>query len=529
MPPACPTYFARQRALTLILVAIGGMLLSGCTTFGDYIHNGFKVGPNYGRPQAPVATDWINASDQRFRSDDDHLDDWWTVFNDPVLNTLVINTYDQNLTLREAGFRVLQARAARGIAVGTLFPQVQECFGGFSRNQVSKRTANSSFLPNRYFDQWDFGFDMAWELDFWGRFRRAIEAADADLDESVESYDDVLVTLIGDVAATYVEVRTLQRRITLAKANVELQTQTLGFANARFKGGTASELDVDQAQSNLSQTKALIPQLEISLRQAENRLCVLMGMPPEELTSRLGSGPIPVAPVQVAIGVPASLLSRRPDIRAAERRVAAQSARVGVATTDLYPHIAITGTIAVSSEKFSNLLQNEAVNGSLGPSFRWNILNYGRLRNNIRLQDAKLEELIATYQQTVLIAHEEVENGLIQFLKGQERAQNLDDSVVASDKAVKISLAQYKGGAVDFNRVALVEQNLVTQQDLQTQAQGAIAQGLIQAFRALGGGWQIRYDDSAARGMGLPEGRLPPAPELQEPPMPREVFPAPQP
>jgi NodT family efflux transporter outer membrane factor (OMF) lipoprotein len=457
-----------------------------------YIANGFKVGPNYCRPAAPVADDWIDADDLRIRHDSPDTSQWWRVFGDPVLDSLVNAAYQQNLTLREAGFRVLQARAAYAITVGQFFPQSQEMFGGYSRNVASKANANSGFLQDQFFDRWDTGFGLAWELDFWGRFRRAIEAADADLDAQVENYDDVLVTLIADIASTYVDLRVLEQEIALVKGNIALQQQTLTITTARFRGGQTSELDVDQAQSNLSQTQALLPQFEIRHRVANNRLCILLGMPAAELATLIGPGGIPVAPVEVAVGIPAELLSRRPDIRRAERTVAAQSARVGVATTELYPHISIVGTIGWQSKDLDGLLSPAALQGNTGPGFRWNILNYGRLVNNIRLQDARLQELIVNYQNTVLNAGAEVENGLVTFLESQRRVRYMDQSVVAAQQAVRISLAQYRGGVVDFNRVALLEQNLVQQQDLQAQARGAVADGLIQVYRALGGGWQLR-------------------------------------
>lgn len=466
--------------------------LCGCTSFRDYLSNGLKVGPNYQKPCAPVAQDWIDKDDIRIRSESEDISTWWTVFRDPVLDRLVAQAYAQNLTLREAGFRVLQVRAMRNIAVGEFFPQQQDMFGGYSRNAISKSVANSSFIPDRFYSQWEGGFNLAWELDFWGRYRRAIEAADADLDASVENYDDVLVTLVGDMAQNYVQLRVFQQQLALVRANVELQRLTLELAEARFRGGQTSELDVDQARSNLAQTESLVPQTEIQIRQTNNAICVLLGIPPADLAAMMGPGPIPTAPVSVAVGIPAELLTRRPDIRRAEREVAAQCARVGVAEAELYPHIAVTGTIGVAAENTSNLFNSNSMLGSFGPSFQWNILNYGRLLNNIRYHDARLQSTVLAYQNTVLSAGAEVENGLIAFLKSQQATQALAESVQAADKAVQIAIVQYKGGIVDFNRVALLEQNLVQQQDSLAQSRGNIAQGLVAVYRALGGGWQIR-------------------------------------
>lgn len=468
----------------------------GCTPVREYIHNGFKVGPNYLKPAAPVAADWIDAGDVRIREESPHLERWWTVFNDPALDALVNNAVNQNLTLREAGFRVMRARAIRAETIGEIFPQTQDVAGGYSRNAMSNQAANTGFLQDRFFDEWDGGFNLGWELDFWGRYRRAIEAADADLDASVESYDDVLVTLLADVAQAYVEVRTLQKQIELVKANETLQAETLKIVTAKFSGGMVSELDVDQAQSNLSQTQALVPKFQIPLRQAELRLCILMGIPPTDLERMIETGDIPTAPTAVAVGIPANLLNQRPDVRRAERNVAAQSARVGVAESELYPHIGVTGAIGVSSQNTSTLFTSDALQGSVGPSFQWNVLNYGRLLNAIRVQDARLAELIALYQNTVLNANAEVESGLVEFLRSQEQATFLNESVDASVRATNVALKQYEFGMIDFNRVSLIEQNLVSQQDLYAQAEGDIALGLIEVYRALGGGWQIRLEES---------------------------------
>ena len=508
----------------LLLVALV-CAASGCTSLRDYVRNGFKVGPNYLRPAAPVAKDWIDADDQRVRQNAEELHRWWMVFDDPTLDGLVVNASQQNLTLRQAGFRVLQARAARAIAAGNFFPQTQNAAGAYSRNAVSALNANTSFIQQRFASQWDVGFNLAWELDFWGRFRRAIEAADADLDASVENYDDVLVTLLGDVATTYVRIRTIERQLVLVRTNIQLQKDTLVIAEARFRGGQVSELDVDQARSNLAQTEALVPQYEIQLRQANNELCILLGIPPEDLAATIGAGAIPAAPPEAAVGVPANLLVERPDVRRAERQVAAQSARVGVAVSELYPHIAVTGTVGFSAAQFNDLFQNLSQQSSVGPSFQWNLLNYGRLLNNIRLQDARLAELIVAYQSSVLEANKEVENALVAFLRSQQRARSLAISVDAAARAADIALAQYRAGIIDFNRVALIEQNLVSQQDLLAQTQGQIAVGLVETYRALGGGWQIRLEP-------LPEQVAIPLPAVRPPPQapvpaPVPVVPAP--
>ena len=487
--------------------------LGGCTSAREYIQNGFKVGPNYGKPPAPVAGDWIDAADKRLSHDPDDMCEWWRVFHDPVLDQLICFAYRQNLTLREAGFRVLQARARLGIAVGELLPQSQFARADFTWNALSAENASSSQLRgNRFFSQWSYGFNLAWELDFWGRFRRAVENADANLDASVEDYDFALVTLLGDVATNYVQLRTTEKRIEYAKQNVALQQKTVGFLKARKQLQPAYiPSDLPQALSVLAQTEATIPELEITLRQSVTQLCVLLGIPPEELAAKLGPGPIPLAPPEVAVGIPADLLRRRPDVRRAERLAAAQSALIGVAESEFYPHISLVGTLGWSAESFKNLFRSSAFTGSFGPQVQWNILNYGRLLNNVRFQDARFQELVAGYQQSVLTAGQEAENGLVTFLKAEQRAKLLGESVAQGVEALRLAnlrlpLAQSDS---DFLRVNQIQQNLVTQQDTLAVAQGEIATGLIQVYRALGGGWQIRCDGCPTPSLFSPATTLP--------------------
>lgn len=475
----------------LLAIATG---VTGCTTPLEYFRNGCKVGPNYATPPAPVARDWIDAGDQRVQRSCEEVVLWWKVFNDRTLDSLICTAYHQNLTLREAGFRILQARAQLGIAFGNVFPQTQNMTGSYTRFAESQATAQSSggtFGP-QFFSQWDYGFNLAWELDFWGRFRRAVESNSASLDAAVADFDAAILTLLGDVATNYVQMRTFQQRIKYAQDNVRIQRDTLQIVEARFKASTISELDLAQARSTLKATEAAVEELEIGLRLTTNQLCILLGMPPDDLQARIGNGTIPVAPPAVVVGIPADLLRRRPDVRAAERRLAAQCAQIGIAESEFYPHISLTGTLGGSAEQFKDLFTPEAFNSNVGPSFQWNLLNYCRILNNVRLQDARFQELVATYQNTVLSANQDVENGLVTYLRGQQRTALQQESVDNAAKAVSVALLQYKAGTTDFTTVTQVEQVQVLQQDTLAQAQGEIAAGLIQVYRALGGGWQIR-------------------------------------
>ena len=304
------------RRIVLAVSVAAVLSLCGCTSFHDYIHNGFKVGPNYCPPPAPVAKHWIDDVDVQATPGQD-ISCWWALFHDPTLDRLVVCAYRQNLTLREAAFRILQARATLGIARGEIFPQTQNATGSYQRIARSQNTAvtpiGSPLVP--FYDQWTFGFNLAWEIDFWGRLRRAIASADAQLGASVADYDQVLVTLLGDVASNYVQIRTDQERLRYLRQNVTILELVLKWTQRREKVGfRATLLDVHQTESNLEQTISGISLLEIDLRMAENRLCTLLGMPPMDVRNMIGEDVIPKGPPQLAIGIPADLLRRRPDV-----------------------------------------------------------------------------------------------------------------------------------------------------------------------------------------------------------------------
>lgn len=524
------------------VLSLGGVVLAllagGCTSPAEYIRNGFKVGPNYQKPPAPVAQQWLDQGARGINPMPADLSQWWKTFNDPILNSLVETAYRQNLDLRTAGMRILEARAIRNIAAGNLFPQLQEAFGSYSRNQLSLNNANvPDGIPGfkRAFDQWGTGFNLSWEVDFWGRFRRALESTNADLDASIENYDDVLVLLIAEAADAYVRIRTFQTRIQYAQDNIEIQSLLVKRADDRFKRGAASKLDLAQMRSNLTDTQALKEQLDIGLRQANNELCVLLGIPPSNLVEQMGVGPIPETPAAAVVGIPADLIRRRPDIRRAERLVAAQSARIGIATSDLYPHFYINGTMGYQAENLGQLFTTKSFFGNIGPGFSWDILNYGWLLNKVRFEDARFQKEVLTYQNTVLRAGREVEDGLIAFLKSQVRARYLAESAADAKVAVEVVESEIKLLQFDINRAFVTSNFLVGQQDKLAVAHGDIALGLIQVYRALGGGWELRLPDSGGcqprlgeplrndeRGMMKDERKTEPAPnrpvELLPPP-----------
>ncbi len=517
-PHCVPPLWVRTLCL---LCLIGTLVSSGCaTSLRQWAGNGFKVGPNYTSPAALVEPEWIDfgADPRLLAGESSPL--WWNAFNDPQLNRLILVASQENLTLREAGTRILQAQAVRGIAAGNLFPQVQQAFGSFDQVQVSRNIANSPLIKN--FGQWDTGFNLSWEIDFWGRYRRAIESADATLDASIEGYDNVLVLLLADVGATYVQIRTLQEELRLVRENVRLQQESGGIAQAQFNAGAADKADVLQLQNNVEQTESLIPALEAALRQANNALCVLLGIPPRDLTAELGVGPIPQAASQVAVGIPADLLRRRPDIRQAERLVAAQSAQIGVAESELYPHFALNGVLDWQTQTLDDLFTPGSVGGSVGPAFVWNIFNYGRINNSIRQQDALFQQTVYSYQQTVLAAQQETEDAIVGFLKSQDQAAKLRSAVDAITQLNSLLLVQANAGARDYNRVYVVQAQKTIQEDNLATTQGAVALNLIGIYRALGGGWQIRLlaDDPTLAPLAGPRVALPPPPAREELPIP---------
>ncbi len=473
-----------NKHFSLSLIALT-LSVSGC----------IKVGPDYVKPPAPVQEKWLESEDPQIKREPGKYRDWWKVFKDPVLDSLVEAAYQQNLTVRTAGIRILQARAELGIAVGSLYPQSQGASGGYGNFKVSKDFTPLGFPPpaDRTFEVWSTGLDSAWELDFWGKFQRNIDAARESLGASIAAYDDVLVTLTAQVGSTYVQTRTLEERLKFLRENVEIQEQSLRIADVRFRNGVVTELDVTQATTLLRGTQAVIPTLEASIRQAKNALSTLLGTPPRDLGDVLGpTKPIPAPPAQVAVGMPAELIRQRPDIRRAEHQVAAQSEQIGIAKADLFPAFRIAGTIGWQATDFTNLAQGSSFSGSGGPSFRWDLFNYGRLRNNVRAQDAKFQQLVVDYQSTVLRAYQEVEDATAAYLREQERVKFLEDTVKASKRSVELALIQYRDGVADYTRVLETQRALVNGEDALAASRGNVALNLIALYKALGGGWQIR-------------------------------------
>ena len=387
------------------------------------------------------------------------------MFRDPTLNRLVETAYEQNLPVRIAGLRILEARAQLGVAIGNMYPQTQEGSGAAQQNLLSSRLANQATLQHS-FANFNLGFDAAWELDFWGRFRRNVEAADAGMLATVADYDNALVSLTAEVARTYATMRTFEVLIQIARENARVQKEGLDIAESRFRNGATSELDVAQARTLLESTLADIPPLQAGLQQSENALSTLLGRPPGGMEALLhGPQSIPSASRRVAIGIPAELLRRRPDIRSAELNAAAECARIGVAEADLYPRFYLLGDVGVQSSDVAKLFAPHSLFFTAGPGFRWSILNYGRITNNVRAQDARFQQALVNYEDTVLKAAREVEDALIGFLKAQESAVSSRKSVKAALNAVKLSLIRYREGAEDYQRVVDSQRSLLQEEN----------------------------------------------------------------
>lgn len=510
----------RIRGYAWLVLSALCLMVGGCA----------KVGPDFLRPKTSVSPNWMEAADERVKTSRAEYRAWWEAFNDPVLNRIVDHAYRENLSLKVAGLRVLEARAQLGVAVGELYPQTQQASGSVTYNRLSEKSAQGAAAQGAAagaasatgagagatggggFSFWqDQAFlSAAWEIDFWGKFRRAVESADASLRAAVADYDSVLVSLTADAANNYILIRTLEKRLDIARKNVETQKESLEVAENKFKGGLTTERDVEQARTLLFNTQATVPTLELQLRQAQTALSVLLGLPPSDLASFLeGSSDIPAPPPDVAVGIPAELLRRRPDVRSAELQAAAQCAQIGVARAELFPAFSLTGSFGfissdIGSFKLSDIAGWRARQATAGPSLKWNILNYGQITNNVRAQDARFQQLLITYQNTVLQAQQDVENFLAGFLRAQENAQYLALSASAARRSLDLAVLQYREGSTDFTTVLTAQQALLTAQDSLASAMGNISTNLVGLYKALGGGWEIR------------EGRELVSPEIKE-------------
>lgn len=450
------------------------------------------VGEDYSGREAALPQQWQAQDQPGLTTAAPELGEWWRCFGDPLLDQLVARSARENLDLREAMARLHEARALRGVAAADRFPTV-DAEASFQRRGESDNTPLGSFVPDS--DTWAAGFDATWEIDLWGRVRRSVEAADAELAAGVEDLRDVAVTVAAETALNYIELRAFQRRVEIARNNVSLQEQTLDLVRGRFESGLVGERDLAQARTNVAVTRSRVPALEVGLIAAQNRLAVLLGQPPGALATELGiTGAIPVPPLEVAVGVPADLLRRRADVRRAERLLAAEHARIGVAEGDLYPRLTLNGELGLASDQLSDLLEKDSGVFGIGPSLRWNIFDSGRLRNRVVAQEARTEQALVRWERSVLHALEETENAMTAFVREQTRRGSLLEAASQSRNAVELARAQYREGLSDFQNVLISERSLADLEDDLASSDAAIATHLVVLYKALGGGWEQRKD-----------------------------------
>ena len=481
---------------SLILPCVCMLALSGCL-----------VGPDFHRPKISSPSSWFGPTAQmRFdTARQEELIRWWKTFNDPMLSSLVDRAVTSNLDLQQAQARVLQARAARGVVAAGLWPSV-DANATVSRSRSVSSSANSSASTSGLFpgstsagggtvgvmrNLFQTGLDAAWEIDVFGGVRRNIEAADADIQASLEDQRDVLVTLVAEVALNYIDLRGFQKEIIIAQNNLKSQQHTAGITRKRFQVGLVSALDVANADALVATTSSQIPLLETSAQKAIYSLSVLLGKEPSALVKELSPvTPIPANPPEIPMVLPSELLLRRPDVRRAEAQVHSATARIGAATADLFPKFNLVGSTGFQGDKTSDWIKRANRVWSVSPSVGWNIFDAGRIRSNIELQKAIQKETLLAYEKTVLTALQDVENALIAYAKEQQRRLALLDAVAANRKAVDLSTRLYIEGLTDFLNVLDAQRSQYSSEQALVISTRSLSTDLVALYKALGGGWE---------------------------------------
>lgn len=455
--------------------------LSACTV----------VGHDYETPKPEAPAQWRDMNESPWQQGAADLSAWWQKLGDPVLDSLVDRAVHGSLDLREALARVREARALRGAAAADRYPTI-DARASYERSGQSEATALGKTFPSLgEFDTYSAGIDASWEVDLWGRVRRVVEAADADLQANIEDARAAAVIVVAETASQYIELRAFQQRLALARTNVALQEQTLALTRTRYEAGLVGEGDVAQAARNLETTRSFVPSFEYGERAAENRLAVLLGLTPGELATELAEvQPIPVPPTSVAVGVPADLVRRRADIRRAERELAAETARIGVREGDLYPRLSLLGRIGGEAEDASDMFSDEGFVFGYGPALHWNLFDGGRLRNRVDAQEARAEQALVRWQRTVLFALEETENAMNGFVREQARRRSLADGATQARLAVDLARSQYTEGLSDFQPVLDSQRALAVIEDELAQSDAAVTTRLVALYKSLGGGWE---------------------------------------
>ena len=460
------------------------------------------MGPNYQKPEMKTPDAWHEAiSREMAKQSGATLQTWWKIFDDPILNDLIEKARQSNLSLKIALSGIAASRARLGIVSGRELPNAN-VYGSASRFKHSDHGPLEQLAPPNGFDgqnMFALGVDALWEIDVFGRIRRQIEAAGAEYQASIEDYRDVMVTLFAEVALAYVEIRSCQRQIQCAEANAATQRKMLELTRARYNSGISSKLDMAQALSNLSNTEAAIPPFRIRLHSIINRIAVLLDMNTETLHAKLGKpAPIPLARKNIGIGVPADLLRQRPDIRMAEKELAAQTALIGAATADLYPRFAISGFFGLETGSFSDMGGGSSLAWGIRSPIKWNFFSGGKTRSNIAFHKEIAQQDLFKYKDTVLRAMEEVKNAIVAHKQEKIRRNWLLAAVAATREAVDLVVVQYETGLTDFNNVLVTQKSLFNQQDELVVSQANVVLNLIRLYKALGGGWPVENESDVS-------------------------------
>lgn len=468
-------------SMRLIAVFIVGLVcLSGCV-----------VGPDYIPISKEMPSVWNQPLSAGMESDPNMPVRWWEIFSDADLNRLIETAAAKNRDVKAAFSRLEASRALRDYTTGQYYPSV-DATGSYTRYQAGKDGVSQ--LPDEPdpINLHSGGFDFLWEMDLFGKIRRSVESSEASYQASIEDYRDVMVTLIAEVCRNYIDLRTTQMRIAYARDNIKIQQDTLDLTKSRYESEIAGELDVRQAELNLANTQAEIPSLRIAEASSLNRLAVLLGQMPGTLKEQLGKGKsLSEIKEKIVVGLPADMLRQRPDIRRAERQLAAQTARIGVATAELYPSLQLAGTFEIQSRQLTGLgnIHNKAY--SFGPGIQWRLFDANRIKNTIKIEKAGTQELFAQWENTVLLAAEDVENAMLSYRQQGERTVSLDNSVKASLRSLELVESQYKSGLTDFQNVLDTQRTLFGQQDKLAASRGETMKSLVRVYKGFGGGWQM--------------------------------------
>ncbi len=460
---------------------------------------GCMVGPNFTTPSTKTQPQYSAGAGVQANAAANAL--WWQNFNDPILDRLIQLGYQNNLSLQVAGLRVLQARAQLAAAVGELYPQQQAITGGYEYERQSRASPSNIGGSETYLNVAQLGLTASWEIDFWGKYRRAVQANDDNFLGSIQAYDAALVSLTSSIAQNYISIRTLQAQIAVANANIKAQSESLRIATVQYNAGQTSQLDVSQAQTQLGITQASLPPLQAQLDAQQDALAVLLGTTPDTVAPLIAGGAgIPQAPATVAVGIPKDLLRQRPDVLQAELAAAAQSAELGVAKAQLYPALSLSGSFGYESSNapgasLGNLFQWSSRAVTLGPSLQIPIFNYGQLTNQVRAQDAVFEQSIITYQNTVLQAQQEVQDAINNLLQAQNTVTALTGANTSAVQSTKLAMIRYVDGQSDYTTVLSAEQAQLQVQNSLAEAQGNVPLSLVALYSALGGGWQIAQNN----------------------------------